>query len=130
MPKKLSLFKFWGKVKTHNKRGRDLGFPTANLSLHKNIPEGIYISFTKVDGRINKSVTFIGSAKTFNENKIQAETYILDFNRDIYNKWISVKLIKKIRANKKFKSAGELVKQMKKDEEEARKYFSLAMRLN
>lgn len=114
------MYKFWGKVKTDNKRGKALGFPTANVSLHKNIPEGIYISKTKINGKYYRALTFIGTAKTFNEKKSQSETYILDFNRNIYGKWISVDLIKKLRENKKFDSAEELIKQMKQDEIEAR----------
>lgn len=114
--------KFWGKVRTHNQRGKKLGFPTANVALHQEIPEGIYISKTKIDGKEYKSLTFIGVAKTFNEKKFHAENYILDFNENIYGKWISVELIKKIRDNKKFNSAGELVDQMKKDEVLTRQY--------
>lgn len=117
------MYKFWGKVRTHNKRGKTLGFPTANVNLTKNIPEGIYISKTKLKGLWYSSLTFIGKAKTFNEKRFHAETYILDFNKDIYGKWISVNILKKIRENKKFNSAEELISQMKKDEEIARKYF-------
>lgn len=119
------MYKFWGKVRKHNQRGRKLGFPTANISLHKKIPEGIYISKAKVGRLVYGSVTFIGSAKTFNETRFHAETYILDFNQNIYGKWISIELIKKIRANKKFDSAEELIKQMEQDEQETRKYFQL-----
>lgn len=114
--------KFWGKVKTHNKRGKKLGFPTANINLSKKIPGGIYISKTKLSGKEHKSVTFIGKAKTFNEKRFHAETYILDFNENIYGKWISVRLLKKIRGNKKFNSAKELIDQMKKDEVLTRQY--------
>lgn len=139
--------KFWGKVRKHKARGQKLGFPTANVSLSKKIPEGIYISQTKIQNKRFNSLTFIakqetegliakqedtatfksrrfiGRAETFNEEKYHAETYILDFNKNIYNFWISVKLIKKIRNSKKFSSAGGLIKQMRKDEETARKYF-------
>lgn len=115
--------KFWGKVKKANLRGKKLGFPTANVNLGKNIPEGIYISKSKISGTEYKSVTFIGSAKTFDEKKFQSETYILDFNKNIYNKWISIKLLKKIRGNRKFKTEFDLVNQMKKDEVKSRKYF-------
>ena len=115
--------KFWGKVRVHNQRGKKLGFPTANVNLKKNIPEGIYISQLKLKGKIHPSLTFIGKSKTFNEQKFQSETYILNFNKNIYGKFISVKLIKKIRNNKKFNSAEELVKQMEADEKIARKYF-------
>lgn len=117
------MYKFWGKVRIHNQRGRKLGFPTANLTLRKNIPDGIYISQTKIRSAIYPSLTFIGTVKTFNEKKFQGETYILDFNQDIYNKWITVNLLKKIRENKKFNSAAELIKQMKKDEIVAREFF-------
>ena len=115
--------KFWGKVRKHNQRGKKLGFPTANVNLSKNIPEGIYISKTKLAGKEYKSISFVGTVKTFNEKKFHSETYILDFNKDIYGKWISVKLIKKIRDNKKFDTVDELVKLMRKDEQETREYL-------
>ena len=117
--------KFWGKVQTHNKRGKSLGFPTANLNLFKSIPEGIYISKTKINKMEYKSITFIGIAKTFGEKRFNAESYILDFNKNIYGNWISVKLIKKMRRNIKFESAEKLVEQMKEDEKAARKYFRI-----
>lgn len=119
------MYKFWGKVRIHNKRGKTLGFPTANINLTKKIPEGIYISKTKIQNRQYPSLTFIGKAETFNEEKFHAETYILDFNKNIYNQWISVKLLKKIRDNQKFKSVDNLIKQMKKDEKVARQYFAI-----
>lgn len=118
------MYKFWGKVRKHRQRGTTLGFPTANLTIHKKIPEGVYISKTKLNGKMYPSVTFIGKAETFNETKLFAETYILDFKKDIYGKWISVELIKKIRESKKFKSAKELIEEIKKDEQIARKYFA------
>lgn len=121
------MYKFWGKVRTENKRGKDLGFPTANVNLSKSIPEGIYISLSKVDSKKCKSLTFIGTAKTFKETRFHSETYILDFKKNIYGKWISIELLKKIRGNKKFNSASDLVNQMKKDEKEARAFFEAEM---
>lgn len=115
--------KFWGKVRKHNQRGRKLGFPTANINLEQDIPEGIYISKTKIEGKVCPSLTFIGKAHTFNERSFHAETYILNFKKNIYGKWMTVTILKKIRENKKFNSAEELVTQMKKDEAVARKYF-------
>ncbi|EKD84750.1 MAG: Riboflavin biosynthesis protein RibF [uncultured bacterium] len=117
--------KFWGKVRKHNQRGKKLGFPTANVNLRKKIPEGIYISQTKIGQNLFPSLTFIGIARTFEEKNFRAETYILDFEKNIYDKWISVKLIKKIRDNKKFSSIPELIAQMEKDEQVARKYFKM-----
>jgi riboflavin kinase/FMN adenylyltransferase len=114
---------FWGKVKKHNKRGKSLGYPTANVLLHKKIPEGIYVSCLKLEDKIYPSVTFIGSAKTFNETKYLSETYILDFKKEIYGEWVSIRLLKKIRNNQKFDSVEELVAQMKKDEKITIAYF-------
>ena len=119
------MYKFWGKVRQNKQRGKKLGFPTANINLAKNISEGIYISCAKLGKSIYPALTFIGKARTFNEKKFQAETYILDFKQNIYGQWISIKLLKKIRANKKFDSSDELIKQMKKDEQVARKYFEI-----
>lgn len=101
-----------------------MGFPTANINLAKKIPEGIYISKTKVIDNWLPSLTFVGVVKTFNEKKFLAENYILDFNKNIYGKWISVQLLRKIRDNQKFNSAENLIRQMKKDEQDARTYFS------
>ncbi len=115
--------KFWGKVRKANQRGKTLGFPTANINLNKKNPEGIYISQTKLAGKVYPSITFIGKAKTFNEIKFQSETYILDFDKNIYDNWITVKILKKIRENKKFNSAKDLISQMKNDEIVARDYF-------
>lgn len=114
---------FWGKVKSGEKRGRKLGFPTANLSLSKKIPEGIYISKARIERKWYPSLTFIGKAKTFNGEDYQAETYFLSFNKNIYDRWMSIKLLKKIRDNKKFESEKELIIAMKNDEKIAKNYF-------
>lgn len=118
------MLKFWGKVKKGKGRGKDLGFPTANINLHKKIPEGVYLSLTKVGQKQYNSLTFIGSAKTFNETAYQAESYLLDFSGSLYGKYISVNLLRKIRNNQKFKSAKSLTAQMKKDEKVAGEYFA------
>ena len=122
--------KIWGKVRKGDQRGKDLGFPTANINLTKNIPEGIYISKIKLENKIFPALTFIGRADTFNSKKKNCETYILDFGKEFYGKWITVNLLKKIRENEKFNSVKELIIEMKKDEQEARKYFEINSWLN
>ncbi len=149
------LFTIKGKVITGAKRGKLLGFPTANIKLNQNIPEGIYISTVEIchsvldpessqeilkpirqahgpeyiEGQVQKdnqkAVTFIGASKTFNETEIKAETYILEFDQNIYGQTIEVNLLKKIRDNKKFSLEKELIDQMNKDIKEAKKYFNL-----
>lgn len=117
------MYKIWGKVRIGSQRGKNLGFPTANITLRKNIPEGIYISKTKIKNKIYPSLTFIGRAITFNENELKAETYLLFLKKNLYNTWISIEFIKKLRGNKKFSSAKDLIEQMKKDKKEALEYF-------
>ncbi len=114
---------FWGKVKKGKNRGKGLGFPTVNISLHKKIPEGIYASKVQIAGAIQVGAAFIGSAKTFEEKDYKAEVYILDFNQNIYDKWVSIKLFKKIRDNKKFNSEKELQDQMKEDVKQIKIFF-------
>lgn len=114
---------FWGKVIKGRKRGKSLGFPTANVKLHKDIADGIYISLAIIDKHPHPALTFIGAAKTFQEEDIKAETYILSFRENIYGKRISVRLLVKIRDNQNFVSAKALVLQMKSDRKIAQKYF-------
>jgi len=113
------LYIFSGKVKRGKKRGRDLGFPTANIPLLEKIPEGIYLSLIQN----LPSLTFIGSAKTFGEEDYKAEVYILDFNENLYGKLLNVTLLKKIRDNQKFSSEKALIEAMEKDKEQAEEFF-------
>jgi riboflavin kinase/FMN adenylyltransferase len=104
-----------GKVIHGNKRGKTLGFPTANINLHKDIIEGVYLSEVVIENGHFFALTFIGAAKTFNEKKKMAESYILNFNKELYGEWITIRLFRKIRGNIKFKSEKELTLQMQKD---------------
>ena len=66
-----------------------MGFPTANIKLDDNyiIPkEGVYITNTIIDNKEYNSLTNIGYNPTFNEKELKIETYILDFNGNIYGK--------------------------------------------
>lgn len=117
------LYLFRGKVVRGRKRGRTLGFPTVNVRLYKNIPEGVYVSETGIDGTYYRSVSFVGAAKTFGEKKVFGESFIFDFDRDLYDKWISVRLLEKLRGNIKFATAEELIRQMEKDITAAKKFF-------
>ena len=114
---------FWGKVIGGEHRGKSFGFPTANVKLHRKITEGIYISLAKVNRKSLPALTFVGNATTFGEKTVRAETYFLTLSADLYGKWISVRLLKKIRENQKFKSAEDLILQMEKDKLRAQRYF-------
>lgn len=108
-----------GRVVKGAGRGRLIGFPTANLEVERNrlIPKnGVYASYVTRSGQRIKSITNIGFNPTFTEEKIkQVETFIFDFNDDLYGETLKVELIQKIRDEKKFSSATELVAQIKAD---------------
>jgi riboflavin kinase/FMN adenylyltransferase len=114
----------WGKVRKGSNRGKRLGFPTANIALHKNIAEGVYVSEVRIDGQKFQSLAFVGAAKTFAEKNKKVETYIFNFNKNIYGKWISIKLFEKIRGNIKFTSEKDLIVQMKKDLQSAKDFYA------
>jgi riboflavin kinase/FMN adenylyltransferase len=117
------IYVFWGKVIKGKSRGKDLGFRTANVRLAKAIAEGVYVSECKVGGEMYEAVSFVGAAETFGETRVFGETYIFDFDKDIYGRWISVRLLKKIRESKKFESKEELIEAIERDVVEARAYF-------
>jgi riboflavin kinase/FMN adenylyltransferase len=118
------LYKINGVVIKGEQRGKVLGYPTANVRLHKNIPEGIYAGKVSINGKLYFAASFVGSAKTFQKTDIKLESYIFDYSGNLYGKWITVRLYKKMRENKKFDTADALVEQMKADVEEIKKYFS------
>lgn len=117
------LYTLKGVVISGQQRGKKLGFPTANVSLNQTIPEGIYAATITIGRHTYQSATFIGSAKTFSEQDLKAESYILDFNEDIYGRDVVIRLYKKIRENQKFITVDALIKQMNDDVVKTKDYF-------
>lgn len=114
-----------GRVSHGMARGRDLGFPTANLILnnpHQLIPaEGIYLSRVHFAGNTFFGLTNIGKAPTLkHDGIIEIETFILDFDSDIYGITMQVELLKYLREEKMFADSSELVSAMKQDLANAR----------
>lgn len=106
--------------------GRKLGFPTANLKLSSTMVKpksGVYITKTVIDTIEYFSVTNIGKNPTFNQNEYTIETHILDFDKDIYGKKISIKFLKYLREEIKFKTIDELVDAIKMDIKYVEDYF-------
>lgn len=109
-----------GEVIDGRKIGRTIGFPTANLKYDKNfiLPGiGVYYTNIKVNNKIYKGITSVGSNPTVQGKKITVETYILDFDKDIYGEIVEVSFIKKIRNEKKFNRLDQLKAQLEKDKE-------------
>lgn len=115
---------FTAPVFSGDHRGRLLGSPTINQFLPENfvVPKfGVYTSLVEVKGKIHLGVTNVGNRPTFNGQSVRSETYILDFEGDLYGENIRVGLLDFQRPEKKFDSFEALQTQIRKDAENARK---------
>lgn len=93
------------------KRGRTIGFPTANIALDAayKVENGVYAVKIKLDGMTLDGVANVGTHPTVEESRrTLLEVHIFDFTSDIYGKKTEVMLIEKIRDEKRFKSIDEL----------------------
>ena len=112
----------------HGKKlGRRIGMPTINMILPKNKllpPNGVYVTEVLVEGKTYMGVTNVGYKPTVSEERvIGVETYIDDFNQDLYGEKIVVSFLEFIRPEMKFASIEELKAQMESDIQVARKYY-------
>ncbi|MGH9946220.1 MAG: bifunctional riboflavin kinase/FAD synthetase [Pyrinomonadaceae bacterium] len=109
-----------------NRRGHTIGFPTANLKPHNRvIPKfGVYATATLVDGTWRRSITNIGVRPTFEtEAEPSIESYLFDFDRELYGDVIRVRFLHRIRDERKFNGIDELKTQIVKDSTRALNYF-------
>jgi riboflavin kinase/FMN adenylyltransferase len=115
-----------GRVVAGNRRGRDLGFPTANLAFDAPVvlpPDGIYAVRASWGGKnaleplsAAGGVASLGVRPTFESaGERVLEVYLLDFDGDLYGQDLRVELVRNLRDEKKFESAEALVKQMNRD---------------
>lgn len=117
-------YALYGRVVHGESRGRELGYPTANIRPHyEMIPsDGVYLGRIKVKGRDRDGLLNIGTQPTFHKRGAKIiETYIFNFNGRIYNRDIKVSFLEKIRDEITFKSPEALQAQIKKDIIKARK---------
>lgn len=115
-----------GTVIRGDARGRELGYPTANLQMsssRKLIPSnGIYFAQVDIGGPTYFGLVSIGVRPTFFEQgKRMVEVYLLDFDGDLYGRTISVQFLKRLRDERKFDGAPQLIEQMDRDKQESRK---------
>lgn len=121
-------YRMSGRVAHGEKLGRELGFPTANIHLHRQASalQGIFVvEVFGLDKEPLQGVASVGTRPTVNETKALLEVYLLDFNQDIYGKHIQVSFLKKLRDEEKFDSLDELIEQIQLDVEQAQAYFAV-----
>ncbi len=128
------IYRIKGVVSKGKGKGLSFGFPTANLTLSDNyvIPkEGVYVTKTNVNGHIFRSLTNIGKNPTISDdNKLTIETYIFDFQDELYGKEIAVSFYSRLRDEIKFASTKELVEQLEKDMDDAIYYFDYGKKIS
>lgn len=112
-------YKMCGDVVHGNEIGRTINFPTINQNYHDGqlVPKhGVYYTTTYIDDKKYKSITNIGVKPTIAGKRTPlAETHVLDFSGDLYNRNIEVEFHKFIRPEMKFSSVDELRKQISRD---------------
>jgi riboflavin kinase/FMN adenylyltransferase len=117
-----------GTVLHGKKLGSTVDIPTANIVPLEDISglvHGVYFSLVDIDGKIYKGITNVGEKPTVKDDStVNAETFIYDYEGDLYEKEIIVKLLEFKRPEMKFDSFEALSLQMKKDLEEGRLYMS------
>ena len=120
-------FSYEGEVVYGKQLGRKLDFPTLNIlpDVHKVLPpKGVYVSLTKIRSRVYRGISNIGYKPTVSKERMTGvETYLFDFNRQVYGEYISVALLDFRRPELKFETIGQLKDTVKKDIQYGQKYF-------
>jgi riboflavin kinase/FMN adenylyltransferase len=115
-------FSLHGYVTSGDKRGSELGFPTANLEIDPKQtlpPEGVYVTRTYIGNKPYKSVTNIGKRPTFGDNPRSIETYVMDYKSNLYGRELRIDIVERLRGEKKFDSVDGLKEQIALDIEKA-----------
>jgi riboflavin kinase/FMN adenylyltransferase len=121
-------YRMSGRVAHGDKRGRTIGFPTANIHLHRRASplSGVYaVEMYGIDGEPVPGVANIGIRPTVNGTRAQLEVHLFDFDGDIYGCHVQVEFHHKIRDEQKFDSFEALKAQIHRDSAQARAYFAI-----
>lgn len=125
------FYKTNGKVIHGEKRGRTIGFPTANVDIHDDYllpPTGVYAVKLKIakSGETFQGVCNVGYKPTFHNEKADKpsiEVFIFDFDRYIYDEMVTIEWHRRLRSEQKFSGIDELIVQIEKDKAETADYF-------
>jgi riboflavin kinase/FMN adenylyltransferase len=116
-------FALSGEVVLGDRRGKQLGFPTANLSVGSQMilpGDGIYATWAVIDGVRYPSATSIGVRPTFGLNERLVEVHVIDFDADLYGKEMWVEFVTRLRDQETFPNVETLVHQINQDVEDSR----------
>ena len=120
-------FSISGTVVTGDKRGRTLGFPTANIEVGPDMAvpgNGIYATLAFVDGERHMAATSIGTRPTFDGKGRTIEAFLLQFDSNLYNRELRLEFVQRLRDELKFDSVDALLEQMELDVEQTRRLLA------
>lgn len=107
--------------------GKQLLYPTANLDIQNRVlpADGVYVTLALVGDVWHRSVTNIGKRPTFGgEPESKVEAHLIDFDRDLYGQTLRVRVLHRLRGERKFASVDELRAQITRDRDRAIRYFA------
>ena len=116
-----------GRVVAGKRRGRELGFPTANLETDNELlpPNGVYATMTTIDGIVHPSITNVGLRPTFGDTtKTIIEAYVLGFDGDLYGRQVRLGFVQRLRDERKFDDVDALRAQIEADLRRAERLFA------
>lgn len=117
----------FGKVTYGNQIGKKIGFPTANIEFkdgHKMLPcNGVYIVKVNWNGSDYFGMCNIGVRPTINKSSFSIEVHLFNFKHDIYNDYLTLFFLERIRDEKRFNSLDELTQQLEKDKQASFRYL-------
>jgi riboflavin kinase/FMN adenylyltransferase len=107
-------------------RGQTIGFPTANLHTSNEVLPafGVYAVHADVKGRRFQGVASIGIRPTFDAGPVSIEVYLFGFEGDLYGRQMEVSFVKRLRGEEKFSDVDSLVRQIRKDVDEAKQVLA------
>lgn len=116
-------YRMAGRVRRGQQLGRKLGFPTANLALHRKVVPlwGVFAVRVSGPGLVNHpAVVSLGTRPTINGTEPLLEVHVFEFDGDLYGKYLDVDFVRRLRDERRFESLDALVEQMHRDAAEAR----------
>jgi riboflavin kinase/FMN adenylyltransferase len=115
-----------GTVVAGRRRGREIGFPTANLQTTNELvpPHGVYATTTTIDGVVHAGITNVGVRPTFGEGELTVETHLLNYSGDLYGRSVRLGFVQRIRDERQFPDVDALREQIETDRRTADRLFS------
>ena len=115
-----------GAIVEGRRRGRELGFPTANLETENELvpPNGVYATIMTIDGVVHGGVTNVGMRPTFGETTPTIETHVLDYSGNLYGHTVRLAFVQRLRDERRFEDVDALRAQIDADKRRAERLFT------